>query len=95
MAERIWSVAVGSELHAEWVDLPRDVQDEILAHGRLLERYGPNLNRPHVDTLKGSKYPNMKGASIQRGRRRLACSVRIRPTARRYPAGSRRQVWNE
>nr|MBO8919083.1 type II toxin-antitoxin system RelE/ParE family toxin [Proteus mirabilis] len=28
---------------------------------------GPNLGRPQVDTLKGSKYPNMKELRIQVG----------------------------
>jgi len=39
---------------------PGDVQDEILAHGKLLEQFGPQLGRPRVDTLKGSHYGNMK-----------------------------------
>ncbi|MHB1013548.1 MAG: type II toxin-antitoxin system RelE/ParE family toxin, partial [Desulfobacteria bacterium] len=36
------------------------LQDELLAHAILLKDYGPNLGRPTVDTLFGSKYPNMK-----------------------------------
>lgn len=34
--------------------------NEILAHGKLLEQFGPQLGRPRVDTLKESKYANMK-----------------------------------
>ena len=34
--------------------------NEILAHGKLLEQFGPRLGRPRVDTLKESKYANMK-----------------------------------
>ena len=26
----------------------------------LLQQFGPNLGRPHVDTLKGSRHANMK-----------------------------------
>ena len=26
----------------------------------MLEYFGPQLGRPHVDTLEGSKHPNMK-----------------------------------
>jgi hypothetical protein len=40
--------------------LPEDVQDEILAHAELLERFGPLLGRPRADTLNGSKHSNMK-----------------------------------
>lgn len=31
-----------------------------MAHAGLLEQFGPQLNRPRVDTLKGSKHANMK-----------------------------------
>jgi len=44
----------------EFDDLPEAVQDEILAHARLLEEFGPHLGRPRVDTLNGSKHANMK-----------------------------------
>src|ERR1700693_4127494 len=56
----IWNVDLADELEAEWDELPRDVQDEILAHGKLLEQFGPQLGRPRVDTLKGSRHANMK-----------------------------------
>lgn len=32
----------------------------MLAHARLLAEFGPNLGRPTVDTLKGSRHTNMK-----------------------------------
>ena len=32
----------------------------MLAHAKLLEEFRPNLGRPTVDTLKGSKHANMK-----------------------------------
>ena len=41
-------------------DYNEDVQTEILALSRLLQNLGPQLGRPHVDTLKGSRYANMK-----------------------------------
>ena len=55
-----WSVDIADELDAEWSQFSVDVQDEILAHGKLLEQFGPQLGRPRVDTLNGSKYSNMK-----------------------------------
>jgi hypothetical protein len=33
---------------------------ELAARLRVLETFGPNLGRPAVDTLKGSKFTNMK-----------------------------------
>jgi len=44
----------------EFDALPDDVQNELRAHALLLEQFGPQLGRPRVDTLKGSKYTNMK-----------------------------------
>ena len=35
----------------------------------MLERYGPELGRPYVDTLKGSKFPNLKELRVQHRRR--------------------------
>jgi hypothetical protein len=32
----------------------------LLAVAKLLADYGPQLGRPHADTLKGSKHANMK-----------------------------------
>lgn len=55
-----WTVLFHPAFDAEFVDLQEDVQDEVLAHAKLLEKFGPTLGRPRVDTLKGSRHPNMK-----------------------------------
>jgi len=55
-----WVIELADELEAEWNELPEPVQDEILAHGKLLEQFGPGLGKPRADTLKGSKHANMK-----------------------------------
>ena len=36
------------------------LRTELAAHLRVLETFGPNLGRPAVDTIKGSKFANMK-----------------------------------
>jgi hypothetical protein len=41
-------------MDAEFLDLPKDVQDVFLAITKLLKDYGPRLGRQYVDTLKGS-----------------------------------------
>lgn len=48
------------EFQDEFGQLPERVQVELLARARLLERFGPRLGRPAVDTLKGSRFVNMK-----------------------------------
>jgi len=55
-----WKVSAGDEFEPEFLALPDDVQDEILALTRLLQQFGPQLGRPHVDTLKDSSHANMK-----------------------------------
>lgn len=38
---------------------------------RLLSETGPTLGRPHVDTVRGSAYPNMKELRVKRGQTRV------------------------
>ena len=49
-----------SAFDAEFSALTEGLQDELLAHANLLATFGPQLGRPTVDTLKGSKHANMK-----------------------------------
>ena len=55
-----WEVLFHSDFDAEFDELSEAVQDELLAHTKLLEQFGPQLGRPRVDTLKGSHHANMK-----------------------------------
>ena len=55
-----WVVEVGDEFKPEFFALSEDVQTEILALSRFLQQFGPQLGRPRVDTLKGSRHANMK-----------------------------------
>ena len=55
-----WAVEFHDEFVPEFRGLHQDVQDEIFAIARLLERFGPQLGRPRVDTLNGSRHANMK-----------------------------------
>lgn len=55
-----WVVEFHDDFEPEFDALPAEVQDELLAHASLLETFGPELGRPHVDTLNGSQYTNMK-----------------------------------
>jgi hypothetical protein len=55
-----WTVIFHEAFDAELVELPRNVRTALLAKAQLLEEFGPQLGRPHVDTLKASKHANMK-----------------------------------
>jgi hypothetical protein len=55
-----WIVINDEAFEDEFEALPHAVRLGLLAATGLLEFFGPGLTRPHVDTLSGSKYPNMK-----------------------------------
>jgi hypothetical protein len=55
-----WTVEFADEFEREFEALPEAVQDELYAQAELLEQFGPELGRPRVDTLNGSKHANMK-----------------------------------
>src|SRR5215831_2704631 len=55
-----WTVRLHQLFEDEFEAFAQEVQDELLATAKLLKDYGPDLGRPHADTLKGSHYANMK-----------------------------------
>jgi hypothetical protein len=55
-----WDVTFDPAFKADAKAFPRAVQVEVAAVVVLLKRFGPQLRRPHCDTLKGSKHSNMK-----------------------------------
>ena len=55
-----WTVLLEDNFAQELLALDEALQDELLAHAKLLAQFGPGLGQPTVDTLKGSAHPNMK-----------------------------------
>lgn len=55
-----WTVVYHDAFVSELEALSEAVQDELFAMAELLTITGPTLGRPHVDTLAGSKFANMK-----------------------------------
>jgi hypothetical protein len=55
-----WKVEFHEAFEPEFDELEVQVQDDLLAKVLMLEQFGPNLGRPHVDTLQGSRHGNMK-----------------------------------
>jgi hypothetical protein len=56
----MWQVATTDNFDSWFAELTSDAQAEVIAKVNVLKLIGPQLGRPHVDTLKGSKYANMK-----------------------------------
>ena len=55
-----WAVEIGNEFEREFDNFDENVRLQILALARVLQRFGPQLGRPRVDTLKGSRHAKMK-----------------------------------
>lgn len=51
---------MAEEFEPEFDALHENVQTEILALSLVLEEFGPQLRRPRVDTLNGSRHANMR-----------------------------------
>jgi len=62
-----WDVDFHDDFVAEYHELAQDVQDELLASIKVLEEFGPELGRPRVDTLNGSRHCNMKELRFNAG----------------------------
>ena len=60
-----WSAYFHPKFKTEYEELPESVQDELVASLVPLRMYGPALGRPDVDTLKNSRYTNMKEIRFQ------------------------------
>jgi len=89
-----WVVGIGDEFDPEFDGLHEDVRVEILALARLLQQFGPQLGRPHVDTLKGSRHANMKELrfSAASGEWRVAFAVDTKRKAMLLVAGDKSGV---
>jgi len=55
-----WAVEMADEFKPEFDEFAQGVRTEVLALARVLQEFGPQLGRPRVDTLKGSRHANMK-----------------------------------
>jgi hypothetical protein len=51
---------MADEFKPEFDALHEDVRTEVLALSLVIREFGPQLGRPRVDTLKGSRHANMK-----------------------------------
>lgn len=60
-----WNVEATDEFQAWFQGLSAAERISVAAKIDLLEERGPSLGRPHADTLKGTKVPNLKELIIQ------------------------------
>jgi len=60
-----WEVEVSDEFKLWYEELRSVEQQSIALSVHLLQDFGPSLGRPHVDTVRGSAFPNMKELRVQ------------------------------
>jgi hypothetical protein len=77
-----WDILFHDDLVAEMQEYAQALEDELLAHALLLREFGPNLGRPTVDSLKGSKHANMKELRFSWEGRSGASHLRSTPSVR-------------
>ncbi len=58
--EKQWAAAFHDEFLPEFREFSEVVRRETYSLIELLSKFGPQLGRPHVDSLKGSKRSNLK-----------------------------------
>jgi hypothetical protein len=61
-----WDVEFHGDFVREYEAMAVEVQDELLALMAVLEIFGPQLGRPRVDTLFGSRHANIKSCASTR-----------------------------
>jgi hypothetical protein len=62
-----WEIEYTDEFERWWDTLTEDEQESVAVSVGLLETMGPNLPRPHSDTVKNSRFSNMKELRTQHG----------------------------
>ena len=61
----MWEIEYTEEFGQWWETLDADEQESLAASVELLRQLGPQLPRPHADSLKGSRHTNMKELRTQ------------------------------
>jgi hypothetical protein len=89
----VWDVEYTEEFGTWWEGLEPDDQERLTAAVELLEKLGPSLGRPLVDTLKGSKHPNMK--ELRPGTVRVLFAFDSRRTAILLLGGDKSGHWKD
>ena len=88
-----WAIETTAEFDAWFADLPTREQKRVIAAEILLAQEGPSLGRPYVDTIKGSRHPNMK--ELRRGTIRILFAFDPERTAVLLVGGDKRGKWRK
>lgn len=75
----MWIVATTENFDAWFAAVGEAAQAEVIAKVELLKLLGPQLGRPHADTLKGSKHSNMKELRVDTSEKVLRIAFAFDP----------------
>lgn len=75
----MWSTVTTDEFDTWFAALIEDDQVEVSAAIGLLRILGPQLRRPHADTLTGSRYANMKELRVRTARAAIRIAFAFDP----------------
>ncbi|MEK7414008.1 MAG: type II toxin-antitoxin system RelE/ParE family toxin [Planctomycetota bacterium] len=77
-----WEVLAAPEFQSWLASLPQEGRKAVAVDVEVLREVGPQLGRPHVDTMKGSKHPNMKEMRTTSGGNAYRTLFALDPTRR-------------
>lgn len=88
-----WEIEVTDEFTEWWESLSLPEQRTIISSVDVLERQGPALGRPLVDTIRFSRHPNMKELRPPRGNIRILFAFDPRRMAILLVGGDKTDRW--
>jgi hypothetical protein len=91
----MWEVEYTDEFGAWWETLTDEEQETVADAVEALQRHGPVLGRPFVDTIKSSRHPNMKELRPRRGNIRILFAFDPRRIAILLIGGDKSGQWEE
>jgi hypothetical protein len=90
-----WEIEYTDEFELWWDELVKDDQERVQAAVEILEQTGPALGRPMVDTLKGSRLPNLKELRPRGGHLRVLFAFDPRRVALLLLGGDKSGRWSD
>jgi len=90
-----WEVEYTNQFEAWWFMLSAEDQNRIRASVEVLQERGPALGRPLVDTIKGSRHPNMKELRPTVGNIRILFAFDPRRMAILLLGGDKTNCWRD
>ncbi len=88
-----WEIEYTDEFGIWWATLTVKEQEAIRATVEVLEKLGPGLGRPHVDTVRGSRHANMKELRPHGGHNRILFAFNPQRMAILLIGGNKTHRW--